>query len=409
MITVYSLFWSIINCCLMAFVIFLLRTRTMLISKYGTAVLRFLIICCIVRILLPVEFPKHQYILADNFLYSWIVEHFKFILHPEFRRMVLTILIIIWICGSLFSIFRLLKKSRGVQKVIRDNGCTDYPEAAEVLASIDEDCRLPVRICSGISVPVLAGYFHPAIYFPDYSYTKKELRYVLLHEYTHWRRHDIWKKLFMNIVCVLIWWNPAVYVIRKEVTQLIEFHCDKTLSKDFSDEEIVNYLDILLTSFERAQNPLIKTNLYTIEFVNTSKQYTIRQRFDLLLHRYTVTRHRWLPQALIVLLGLAWMFCSYYFIWQTKYTAPEQSLKNEDIMNQTVVDISGKENAYIVEQEDGSYIFYFYGTSMEVSKEDVQAGFYDVYPIVEYQKDSKNAFMKLFITMEESFKNMFLD
>lgn len=394
----------------LAFVIFLLRTRTMLISKYGTAVLRFLIICCIVRILLPVEFPKHQYILADNFLYSWIVEHFKFILHPEFRRMVLTILIIIWICGSLFSIFRLLKKSRGVQKVIRDNGCTDYPEAAEVLASIDEDCRLPVRICSGISVPVLAGYFHPAIYFPDYSYTKKELRYVLLHEYTHWRRRDIWKKLFMNVVCVLIWWNPAVYIIRKEMTQLIEFRCDKTLSKDFSDEEIVNYLDILLISFARAQNPLIKTNLYTIEFVNTSKQYTIRQRFDLLLHRYTVTRHRWLPQALIVLLGLAWMFCSYYFIWQTNYYAAESEIGNEDILRQPVVNVSDAKNAYLEEQEDGSYIFYYDNTngfSMKVSADDVKAGLFDFYPIVEYQEDNKNVFMKFFITIQENIENIF--
>ena len=410
MITVYSLFWSIINCCLMAFVIFLLRTRTMLISKYGTAVLRFLIICCIVRILLPVEFPKHQYILADNFLYSWIVEHFKFILHPEFRRMVLTILIIIWICGSLFSIFRLLKKSRGVQKVIRDNGCTDYPEAAEVLASIDEDCRLPVRICSGISVPVLAGYFHPAIYFPDYSYTKKELRYVLLHEYTHWRRRDIWKKLFMNVVCVLIWWNPAVYIIRKEMTQLIEFRCDKTLSKDFSDEEIVNYLDILLISFARAQNPLIKTNLYTIEFVNTSKQYTIRQRFDLLLHRYTVTRHRWLPQALIVLLGLAWMFCSYYFIWQTKYYTPEQTMWMPNRSDRKVVDIADEGNAYLEEQADGSYIFYYNNAdnfSLEVSADDVEAGLYDFYPIVKYQEEDRNVFMDFLMKIQESIKNIF--
>ncbi len=408
MITVYSLFWSIINCCLMAFVIFLLRTRTMLISKYGTAVLRFLTICCIVRILFPVEFPKHQYILADNFLYSWIVEHFKFILHPDFHRMVLTILIIIWICGSLFSIFRLLKKSRDVQKVIRDNGCTDYPEAAEVLASIDEDCHLSVRICSGISVPVLAGYYRPAIYFPEYSYTKRELRYILLHEYTHWRRHDIWKKLFMNIVCVLIWWNPAVYVIRKEVTQLIEFRCDKTLSKDFSDEEIVNYLDILLTSFERAQNPLIKTNLYTIEFVNTSKQYTIRQRFDLLLHRYTVTRHRWLPQALIVLLGLAWMFCSYYFIWQTNYVAPEYSLKNEDTTDHVVTDIAGDDNTYLKEQADGNYIMYFTDFSMEVSAEDVEAGLYDFYPIIEYQEKDKNVFLEFFTGIRENIKNIFL-
>ena len=112
MITIYSLFWSIINCCLMAFIIFFLRTRTMLISKYGTSVIGFLTVCCIVRILLPVEFPKHQYILADNFLYSWIVKHFKFVLHPDFRDNLLAVLIVIWICGSVFSILRLMKKSR---------------------------------------------------------------------------------------------------------------------------------------------------------------------------------------------------------------------------------------------------------------------------------------------------------
>ena len=180
--------------------------------------------------------------------------------------------------------------------------------------------------------------------------------------------------------------ESAVYVIRKEVTQLIEFRCDKTLSKDFSDEEIVNYLDILLTSFERAQNPLIKTNLYTIEFVNTSKQYTIRQRFDLLLHRYTVTRHRWLPQALIVLLGLAWMFCSYYFIWQTNYDIPEDSVKNENTTDRIVTDIANNDNTYLEEQADGNYILYFTDFSMEVSAEDVESGLYEFYPIIEYEK-----------------------
>lgn len=378
MITIYSLFWSIINCCLMAFIIFFLRTRTMLISKYGTSVIGFLTVCCIVRILLPVEFPKHQYILADNFLYSWIVKHFKFVLHPDFRDNLLAVLIVIWICGSVFSILRLMKKSREVQKVIRANACTDNPRAAEILASIDSECPLPVRVCSGISVPVLAGYFRPAIYFPDYPYTDEQLRYVILHEYTHWKRHDIWKKLLMNVICVLIWWNPAVYVIRKEVTQLIEFRCDKTLSKDFSEEEILNYLDILLTSFERAQNPLIKTNLYTIEFVNTSKQYTIRQRFDLLLQRYTVTDCRWLMQTLIVLLGLGWMFCSYYFILQTKYAASEDALWTTNRVERKVVYVYDGDDTYLEEQADGNYILHSIDFSMEVSAEDVKSGLYDI-------------------------------
>lgn len=378
----------------------------MLISKYGTSVIGFLTVCCIVRILLPVEFPKHQYILADNFLYSWIVKHFKFVLHPDFRDNLLAVLIVIWICGSVFSILRLMKKSREVQKVIRANACTDNPRAAEILASIDSECPLPVRVCSGISVPVLAGYFRPAIYFPDYPYTDEQLRYVILHEYTHWKRHDIWKKLLMNVICVLIWWNPAVYVIRKEVTQLIEFRCDKTLSKDFSEEEILNYLDILLTSFERAQNPLIKTNLYTIEFVNTSKQYTIRQRFDLLLQRYTVTDCRWLMQTLIVLLGLGWMFCSYYFILQTKYAASEDALWTTNRVERKVVYVYDGDDTYLEEQADGNYILHSIDFSMEVSAEDVKSGLYDIYPIVEYQGDDKNVFVELFMMIQENIKNI---
>lgn len=406
MITIYSLFWSIINCCLMAFIIFLLRTRTTLISRYGTAVLSFLTVCCVIRILVPVEFPKHQYILADNFIYSWIVKHFKFILLPEFRQTVLIVFIIIWILGSLFSIFRLMRKSARVQKVIRANACTDNPTAAKVLASIDADCKLPVRICSGISVPVLAGVFHPAIYFPDYPYTEQELRYVLLHEYTHWKRKDIWKKLAMNVICVLVWWNPAVYIIRKELTQLIEFHCDRTLVKNLSSEEIVDYLSLLMISFKRAQNPLIKTNLYTIEFVNTSKQYTIMQRFDLLLHRREATRCRRLVPALLVVLGLVWMFCSYYFILQTQYSFSDDSVKKQDVVDRTVVGVSKDQNAYLEEQKDGTYIFVFNEFSLEVSKEDVEAGLYDVYPIIEYE-NSSNVIVEFFIDIKDKIINFF--
>lgn len=391
MITVYSLFWSIINCCLMAFVIFLLRTRTMLISKYGTAVLRFLILCCIIRILLPVEFPEHQYILADNFLYSWIVKHFKIVLHPDFKSLLLTFLIIVWICGSLFSGCRLLLKSRKVQKIIRDNACVEFTRAKEILETIEPDCPLPVRLCSGISVPVLAGYLHPAIYFPEYPYSDEELRYVLFHEHAHWKRKDIWKKLIMNIICILVWWNPAVYIIRRELSQLLEFRCDKTLAKDLDDFEIVGYLNLLMISYERAKNPLIKTNLYTIEFVNTGKQYTIMQRFDLLLDRHTVTSHRLFPQMVIVLLALLWMFCSYYFIWQTNYYASETEIQTEDILRQPVVEISNENNAYLQEQEDGTYIFFYNGETVNVPAEDVEAGLYDFYPIFQYESDDENS------------------
>lgn len=46
---------------------------------------------------------------------------------------------------------------------------------------------------------------------------------------------------------------------------------------------------------------------------------------------------------------------------------------------------------------------------MEVPAEDVEAGLYDVYPIVEYQEESKNVFVKFFIMIKENIENIFLD
>lgn len=103
------------------------------------------------------------------------------------------------------------------------------------------------------------------------------------------------------------------------------------------------------------------------------------------------------------------MFCSYYFILQTKYSIPEQSVRSEDITNQSVVFVANEDNAYLEEQKDGSYLFHLYGMTVEIDASDVEAGLYDFYPIVEYQEDNKNVFVELFMKIQENIKNIFSD
>lgn len=390
MITFYSIIWTLINCILMSFVIFILRTRTNFLARYGSSVLSILTIFCIIRILFPIEFPEHQFVIADSYIYSNIIKPFNILLIPSLPERIFQIFLFIWICGCIFHIIRLSIKSKNVQKIIRENACEKNVRGSEVLASIDSSCTLPVRTCFGISVPVLAGYFKQGIYLPDYPYTDQELHYIVLHEYTHWKRKDIWKKLLMNTICVLVWWNPAVYSIRKAFSQLLEFNCDKILAKNISEEDVVDYLDTLRISFARSQNATITTSLYTIEFVNTSKKAkaTIRQRFDLLLQRNSTIRKKILPKCIIVLVGAIWMCCSYYFILQTNYNTPEHSLWYKDIFtDKKVINIADDNNAYLEEQKDGSYIFYYDNFSMPVSSEDMKSGLYDFYPIIEYEEN----------------------
>ena len=86
---------------------------------------------------------------------------------------------------------------------------------------------------------------------------------------------------------------------------------------------------------------------------------------------------------MVLVIAVAWMICSYYFILQAYYTTPSNELWENQIVN-----VAGNNNAYLEEQEDGSYLFYFAGTAIPISKEDVDAGLYDPYPIKPYSDNS---------------------
>lgn len=393
MITIFSILWTIINCCAMAFVIYFIRTRTDVISKYGCFVISFLTVCCILRILFPIEFPEYQFIIPDSILYSKILEPVQGLLHPKIPEWLLSLLLVIWFSGSAFHTIRLIYKSVQVSKRLKSCSREAGSDIVELLHDIDADCPLKIYLSSDISVPVLAGYFHPAIYIPDDLREEYEYRYILLHEYTHWKRKDILKKLFMNFVCVIAWWNPAVYIIRREVSQIIEFSCDRQLSVRLSDYEIVEYLEVLRDNITRIKRSRIKTNTYTIEFVNTSRRYSIIQRFQLLLQRDMPSRRSPVPKIILIVISCIWMACSYYFILQPNYITSDNLLWKQDYqLDDYVINISDTGNTYLKEQKDGSYIMYYNNTytefSMPVSREDVEAGLYELYPIIPYEEET---------------------
>ena len=72
--------------------------------------------------------------------------------------------------------------------------------------------------------------FGPWIFlYPD-GMDEQTLREVLIHEQAHvrgWHTLDI---LFSQVVCILFWWNPAAWLMRREVRMNLEFIADKTVA-----------------------------------------------------------------------------------------------------------------------------------------------------------------------------------
>lgn len=383
MISIYSLIWTFINCGLMALLILFLRTRKNFLARYGTFSLVVLFFCCIIRMFIPVEFPEHQFIIHSTSIYNHLLNPFFTISFPEWT---LYFVLGIWFLGGVIVCLRLFWQTATVERDLITNCQPADSRTIAILRELDPAGKVEIKISPNIIVAVLTGFFHPIIYLPDVDYSDEELHYILLHEYTHYVRKDIWKKLFFNVLYAIFWWNPFVYILKQEASELIEFLCDRQLGKQLSEREVVEYLQILRDNVARMQNSSMDQSLKAIGFAKSSKMKNnpTRQRFRLLLQRTKKSRTGVVPKIVVVGIAAVWMVCSYYFILQAYYTAP-----SDELWGSKTTTVASDNNAYLEEQEDGSYLFYYYGEPMEVSKEEVDSGMYSIYPIKAYSKGNK--------------------
>jgi beta-lactamase regulating signal transducer with metallopeptidase domain len=93
----------------------------------------------------------------------------------------------------------------------------------------DLDCKIPVFYNSKATTPMLVGLFRPRIYLPEREYSGAQLQSVLLHELTHLRRRDILVKWLSCLACAVHWFNPLVWLARREIDRACELSCDEAV------------------------------------------------------------------------------------------------------------------------------------------------------------------------------------
>lgn len=113
------------------------------------------------------------------------------------------------------------------------------------LLSMKKDVKL-IRN-SYVSTPMLIGIKNPVIIIPDIDFSKVQLKNVLLHEIAHLKRHDIKVKWMIMIASSLHWFNPLIYIIKREINHACELACDEAVIKSFNGLEKQCYGDTLIS------------------------------------------------------------------------------------------------------------------------------------------------------------------
>ena len=387
---IFPFMMAVITNSIMIVIIYFLRKIPLFANLFSVSFMVILYLFCLLRIFVPIELPGVQIILKDDTVYAGLVESFFAYndanhsgSHP---KAALYIIIGIWIIGTLILAIRSFVVQNRFKKYLFANG--DYATDKErklfsVVAKeiLKTDKNVALRKTDAINGALVIGLIHNTVLIPDESYSEEELRMMLLHECMHIRNKDLWVKLLVQIYCCIFWWNPFAYLLKKDLDLFLEMKCDLNTTKDFSDLEKLQYVETLKKRSVSAKS-MREPFLVSAELVDGVKKDRLLERVKRLLASPPNKAKQITVNAVAAIVLLSVFISSYIFIWQPRFEISD--IKEEYYELEGIGNIIDESNAYLVKGSDGNYLFYYSDYPPEtVSKEEVEQGMYEGYPIYE--------------------------
>ncbi|MDO5346602.1 MAG: M56 family metallopeptidase [Lachnospiraceae bacterium] len=152
----------------------------------------------------------------------------------------------IFVCGGT----KILRYHFSLHKMRRWSYPVEDPSTEELYRWIclKKHIRRPPRLLISpvLSTPVLAGLCDTALYLTEEEYDPEELRFILSHELTHYKRRDLWYKMLLLAVSTVYWFNPTLYWMCSEAEKDIENLCDGRVVENYTRSEQMKYGRLLL-------------------------------------------------------------------------------------------------------------------------------------------------------------------
>ncbi len=381
-ITVFSFLTSLICFCLF-FSFFLLIKRTSYIMANGVFLAFALITLCFIRLTFSFEFP-FAVIISSTTVLPAIMSFFRTRLFALWGMQitVTTVVAAIWAAVSAVLLLKLAVNLVQYRKMLNGLAAMPNPAVERIMSELvfKTKPRQKYRlICSeAVATPTVSGFFSPTICLPALSFSESELNAILAHEWTHFRYGDTWSKLLFFIARALLWWNPLLHVLYKDLDQMLEVRCDINNTYACNDIEKVKYLESILHIIKKTEEAGQKQPVSSVAFIGNSRSESIKQRFNVVLgykKRLSGSKRIITCCAMTAVLML-----SYCFVVQAAFAPPD----NEHFFAHSEIN---NDNSFIGIKPDGSYMLYFDGVFMgEITGDSIFTEPFSSLPRIELSK-----------------------
>lgn len=130
-----------------------------------------------------------------------------------------------------------------------------------------------------IKVPMFTGIFKPAIVIPAEEFEINELRLILKHELTHFKRKDMVYKTLALAVHIVHWFNPISCITVRIINEACEYSCDETVTKYMNCDERKKYGYMLLNQIKYSS----ERSTFAAMFSKNSKSI-LKRRFEIIMN-----------------------------------------------------------------------------------------------------------------------------
>lgn len=227
------LFSVTVSVSLAAAIFMLLKGR--IAKRYGFGIIYILSLILAIRLIIPysIQLPKA----------------------PVFKLVIPSYIPVLWAAGAVLCVLFQTGEYLYFRKTLLSDSTpasNEKPIADRVKKELFIDKEIPVLRSGKIGSPMLLGFGKPVIFLPAQDFTEAELLMIFRHELMHFKRGDVYKKLFFGAVAAVQWFNPFAWLLMRECSGSLEALCDREVTKNMDNSCKRDYCYLLLKTGKNA-------------------------------------------------------------------------------------------------------------------------------------------------------------
>lgn len=203
---------------------------------------------------LPVEIPSMQTIQVIPVKYMTVDEPMIAVANEASRTSSIPlwwIIVSIWVIGAVGTIiYHFIRHWRFVKLVNRWSEDITSLQTLNIMNTLRTEMKIGTHVglktCSGITGPMMVGFFRPVIFLPAVKASSDELTFILRHELIHLKRNDLWYKVLVLLTTAIHWFNPIVHIMAKAIGEQCENSCDELVLHGTNFEQRKQYGETII-------------------------------------------------------------------------------------------------------------------------------------------------------------------